>query len=93
MPQRTDGDHGDDQPERTNSQRTNGRDRARLAVIANARLNAMALAQDEVAGGGVNSAALGDLLVRTLSPFDLDRFIFEPREALSSVDGPIAGGR
>ncbi len=53
-----------------------------LAEIVSARLNAMALAQDEVARRGGNSAALGDLLARTLSPFDLDRFVFAPSPTL-----------
>ncbi|HYE44616.1 MAG TPA: sensor histidine kinase [Caulobacter sp.] len=49
-----------------------------LAETVNARLGAMALAQDEVVRGGGTFAALDELLARTLSPFDLDRFVFEP---------------
>lgn len=49
-----------------------------LADIVNARLGAMADAQDEVVRGGGDSAALRSLLERTLSPFDLNRFNFEP---------------
>jgi two-component sensor histidine kinase len=49
-----------------------------LAETVNARLGAMADAQDEVVNGGGDSAALRSLLERTLSPFDLGRFRFEP---------------
>jgi two-component sensor histidine kinase len=48
-----------------------------LAEIVNARLGAMADAQDEVVRGGGDTAALRNLLERTLSPFDLGRFNFE----------------
>jgi len=53
-----------------------------LADIVQGRLSAMAEAQDEVVRGGGSSAELGSLLERTLSPFDLDRFIFEPSPSL-----------
>ncbi len=53
-----------------------------LAEIVNARLGAMADAQDEVVRGGGDSAALRNLLERTLSPFDLGRFSFEPSPAV-----------
>lgn len=49
-----------------------------LADIVNARLGAMADAQDEVIRGGSDTADLRSLLERTLSPFDLDRVTFGP---------------
>lgn len=49
-----------------------------LAEIVNARLGSMAFAQDEVVRRGGNAAALADILKRTVAPFDLDRFVFEP---------------
>lgn len=53
-----------------------------LAEIVAARLGAMAIAQDEVVRGGGSAAALSELLTRTLSPFDLDRFDFQPSPPL-----------
>lgn len=53
-----------------------------LAAIVNARLGAMADAQDEVVRSGGDWASLSGLLERTLSPFDLGRFDFKPSPPL-----------
>ena len=65
---------------------------AELAKLVNARLGAMADAQDEVVRGGGNSAALRSLLERTLIPFDLGQFSFQfspdvhvPRETAAAL--------
>jgi two-component sensor histidine kinase len=60
-----------------------------VALIVNARLGAMAAAQDEVLRGGGGAALLASLLERTLSPFDLGRFCFQPSPELH-VDGETA---
>jgi two-component sensor histidine kinase len=60
-----------------------------LENIVNGRLRAMAEAQDEVVRGGGQSALLESVLERTLTPFDMDRFIFDPSPSLE-VPGETA---
>ncbi|HWA61085.1 MAG TPA: HWE histidine kinase domain-containing protein [Caulobacteraceae bacterium] len=47
---------------------------AELERIVQARIGAMASAQDVIAAGGNNAALLGELVTSTLAPFGLERF-------------------